>query len=161
MSIVSLAIVDMICNTAYHRVALYDKDLHRENWDLPLTLNPLPWRFEKCFRASPFAKRIPLVCNMMALPSVGLILLIDRKYNIISIYINKNMWSVMSTPPFSIGHSPTPKRHLQPRGLDPATLSNRQRLYGQYQLNIKWSHLSVFQDFGLVCPHQDGITINV
>ena len=45
-------------------------------------------------------------------------------------WVNQNMWSVTSTPLISIGHHPTPNRHLQPRGLGPATLSSRQRLYG-------------------------------
>ena len=50
-----------------------------------------------------------------------------------------------STLPISIGHSPTPKRHLQSRGLGPATLSNRQRLHSQHQWTIKRSHLSGFR----------------
>ena len=59
-------------------------------------------------------------------------------------WVNRNMWSVTNTPPIPIGHIPTAKRHLQHRGLGPVTLSNRQRGYGQHQLNIKRSHRSGF-----------------
>ena len=40
------------------------------------------------------------------------------------------MWSVTSTPPIPIGHSPTPKRRLQHRGLGPVTVK---------QTKIIWS----------------------
>ena len=64
---------------------------------------------------------------------------------IIYMYKNWNMCRVTSTPPISIGHSPTQKLHLQSRGLSPVTLSNIQRLHSQHQLNMKRSHLSGFQ----------------
>ena len=45
----------------------------------------------------------------------------------------------------NIGHSPTPKQHLWSGGLGPVPLSNRQRLHGHHQLNIKQSHLNRFR----------------
>ena len=43
--------------------------------------------------------------------------------------VNRNMWSVTSTPPISIGHSPTPKCHLQHRGLGLVTVKQTKMIW--------------------------------
>ena len=75
------------------------------------------------------------ICNVQGGPNVRLLLSFFWTLCNILRYINvyRYMWSVTSTPAISIGHSPTPKRPVQHRGLSPATLSNRPRWHGQHQ----------------------------
>ena len=46
------------------------------------------------------------------------------------------MCSVMSTPPIPIGHSPTPRHHLQHRGLGPVTVKQIKIIWRLYEADI-------------------------